>query len=118
MSILQATEKPFYYAVIYTSPPKGYTGTGFAETASMLVAMAETEAGYMGFETEHAAEGRTVCVCYWNSYGSLSHWLDQAEGWTPGEPGMDILLCTTGCLWPWLVEERQINLETAARSVA
>ena len=38
MSILKATEKPFYYAVIYTSPPKGYIGTGFKETASMLVA--------------------------------------------------------------------------------
>jgi hypothetical protein len=118
MSILKATEKLFYYAVIYTSPPKGYIGTGFKETASMLVAMAATEAGYMGFETEYAAEGRLVAVCYWNSYGSLSRWTEKAEGMTPGDPGLDTLLCTTGCLWPWLVEERRIKLEMAARSVA
>ena len=118
MSILQANEKPFFYAVVYTTPPKDYSGTGFKETASMLVAMAATEAGYMGFETEYAAEGRMVAVCYWNSYGSLSRWTEKAESLTPGNPGLDLLLFTTGCLWPWLVEERQINLETAARNVA
>jgi len=118
MSILQATEKPFYYAVIYTTPPKGYAGTGFNKTATMLVATAATEAGYMGFETEYAAEGRMACVCYWNSYGSLSRWTEKAESLTPGEPGLDILLCTTGCLWPWMLEEHQVTLETAARSVA
>ncbi|MBT3306141.1 MAG: hypothetical protein HN377_06615 [Alphaproteobacteria bacterium] len=119
MSTVQKSDTPFYYAVVYTAPPKDYVGTGFGETASMLVAMAATEPGYLGFETDFAAEDRTVAVCYWNSYGSLSHWTEKAKGWTaPGNPGLDDLLCTTGCLWPWLREEREVKWETAARSVA
>jgi hypothetical protein len=118
MSILQETEKPFFYAVVYTSAPRNCDGPSFRKTASMLVAMAATEPGYLGFETQYAAEGRTVAVCYWDSYASLARWTEKAEGWTPGDPGLDALLCTTGCLWPWLLEERQVNLETAARSVA
>ena len=118
MSILHETQSPPFYAVLFTSPPKDYDGTSFTETASMLVALAATLPGYLGFETEHAAEGRTVAVCYWDTFASLSHWQEKAEEWTPGEPGLDILLCTTGCLWPWLADEHQSNLETAARSVA
>lgn len=118
MSMLYKTEKPPFYAVIYTSPPKDYTGTNFAETGSMLVALAAAEPGYLGFESEYAAGNRTVAVCYWDSYASLNAWIKKAEDWTPGEPGLDKLLCTTGCLWPWLLDERQVHLETAARSVA
>ncbi|MBC8337119.1 MAG: hypothetical protein H8E39_00370 [Alphaproteobacteria bacterium] len=118
MSILQETEKPFFYAVVYTTPPKDYQGGRFEESASMLIAMAATEPGYIGYERVLAAEGRTVAVCYWNTYGSLGRWLEKVEGWTPGDPGVDALICTTGCLWPWLMEERRIELETAARSVA
>ena len=118
MTILHETEKPFFYAVIYTSAPKDYIGTGFKKNASMLVALAAAEPGYLGFDAQHAAEDRTVAIRYWDSYASLSRWTEKAEDWTPADPGLDILLCTTGCLWPWLLEERQVNLETAARSVA
>jgi len=118
MSMLHKTEKPPFFAVIFTSPPRGYEGANFAETASMVVALAAIEPGYLGFEAEYATEGRTAAVCYWDSYAALEKWKRNAEGWTPGEPGLDKLLCTTGCLWPWLLEERQIQLETAARSVA
>ena len=40
MGILGKNEKPPFYAVIYTSPPKGYDDANFGETGSMLVALA------------------------------------------------------------------------------
>jgi len=118
MRILGKTEKPPFYAVIYTSPPKGYDGTNFGETGSMLVALAATEPGYLGFEAQSAAEGRTVAVCYWDSYAALTLWMERADEWTPSEPSLDKLVCTTGCMWPWLLESRQITLEAATRNVA
>ena len=118
MSMLYKTEKPPFFAVIYTSPLRGYDGTNFGETGSMLVALAAAEPGYLGFESEYAAEDRTVVVCYWDSFQALSDWLEKAKQWTPGEPSLEELLCTTGCLWPWLLDECQVYLESAARSVA
>jgi len=118
MSMLHQTEKPPFFAVIYTSPPKDYVGSNFGETGSMLVALAAAEPGYLGFESDYAAEDRTVAVCYWDSYQSLTAWMEKAEQWTPGEPCLDKLLCTTGCLWSWLLDERQVYLENAARKVA
>lgn len=118
MSMLHKTEKPPFYAVIYTSAPKDYDGANFGETGSMLVALAAAEPGYLGFESEYAAGDRTVAVCYWDSYRALSAWLQKAKEWTPGEPSLDKLLCTTGCLWSWLLDKRQAYLENAARNVA
>lgn len=118
MSILRKTSKPPFFAVIFTSPPKDYEGKNFSEKASMLVAFAAMEPGYLGFEAEYATEGRTAAVCYWDSYAALENWKRNAEGWMNGETGLEMLLCTTGCLWPWLLDERQVQLETAARSVA
>lgn len=118
MSIHHETQSPPFFTVIYTSPPKDFDGARFAETASMLVALAATMPGYLGFENDTAAEKRSVCVCYWDTFASLSDWLEKAKEWTPGEPSLEILLCTTGCLWPWLVEEHQANLEMQTRRVA
>ncbi len=117
MSMLHKTKKPPFFAVIFTSPPRGYEGQNFGEKASMLVAFAAMEPGYLGFEAEYATEGRTAAVCYWDSYAALENWTRHAEEWMTGET-FEKLLCTTGCLWPWLLEERRIELETAARSVA
>ena len=75
------------------------------------------EPGYLGFEAEYATEGRTAAVCYWDSYAALESWKRHAEEWMTAKT-FEMLLCTTGCLWPWLLEERRIELETAARSVA
>ena len=117
MSILRKTPKPPFFAVIFTSPPRGYEGENFGEKASMLVAFAAMEPGYLGFEAEYATEGRKAAVCYWDSYAALERWKRNAEGWMSGKT-FDMLLCTTGCLWPWLLEERRVELEPAARNVA
>ena len=117
MGILGKNEKPPFYAVIYTTPPQGEKNSTFGEMASLLVSLAAMQPGYLGFGSEQAAEGRTVAVCYWDSYAALKSWQRHAEEWMTGKT-FEMLLCTTGCLWPWLLEERQVELETAARSVA
>ncbi|MFQ5763338.1 MAG: hypothetical protein ACE5GT_00270 [Rhodospirillales bacterium] len=118
MSILSKTRRPPFYAVVYTTAPAERGTPGFGETASMLVALAANQPGYLGFQTEHAAEGRTVAVCYWDAYAALADWQEKARVWVPERFGLDAFICATGCLWPWLLDERRLNLETAARSVA
>lgn len=118
MSILTRTQRPPFYAVVYTTAPAAGGGPGFAETASMLVALAANEPGYLGFQTEQAAEGRTVAVCYWDAYAPLAAWQEKAAAWVPERFGLEAFVVATGCLWPWLLDERRLNLETAARSVA
>ena len=48
----------------------------------------------------------------------MTEWMKKADEWTPGEPSLDKLVCTTGCLWPWLLEKRRVALETAIRNAA
>ena len=118
MSILDKTTKPPFYAVIYTSPPdQGENNSTFGEMASLLVSLAAMQPGYLGFRSEQAAEGRTVAVCYWDSFKALSDWTDEAQGWT-AKPGLNAFVCATGCLWPWLFDEHRVSTETAARYVA
>lgn len=118
MSLLGEIKKPPFYAVVYTTPPKQYQGGDFGGTASLLVALAAMQPGYLGFQSEQAAEGRTVAVCYWDGYAALADWQRKAKTWVSVPPGLDAFVCATGCLWPWLDEERQAGLELAARSVA
>ena len=118
MSVLTEIRKPPFYAVVYTTPPKEYQGRGFGTAASLLVALAATQPGYLGFQTERAAEDRNVAVCYWDGYAALAEWQRQATGWVPAGLGLDAFVVATGCLWPWLCDERQANLELAARCVA
>ena len=118
MSLLSEIRRPPFYAVVYTTPPKEYQGGDFAGAASMLVALAATEPGYLGFQTEQAAEGRTVAVCYWDAYAALAEWQRKAKGWVPAAFKLDSFVVATGCLWPWLSDERQADMEFAARSVA
>jgi len=118
MSLLAAIRKPPFYAAVYTTSPKEYQGGDFGGTASLLVALAAMQPGYLGFQTEQAAEGRTVAVCYWDGYAALADWQKKASAWVPAEPGLVPFVAATGCLWPWLEDKRRAGMEIAARSVA
>ena len=122
MSMLNETRKPPFYAVIYTSPPRKKNredeDPAFGGTASLLVSLAAMQPGYLGFKSEQAAEGRTVAVCYWDSYKALSDWTDDALEWLPENHRLDAFVCATGCLWSWLFDEHRVSMETAARYVA
>ena len=118
MSILAETRTPQFYAAVFTTPPEGYWGYDFQEGASLLVALAATMPGYLGYLTEQAAENRTVAVCYWDNYAALSEWQKKSKDWISASLDPDTFVCTTGCLWPWLADKRPADLEAAARSVA
>ncbi len=118
MTLLAEIKRPPFYAVVYKTPPKEYQGGNFGEMASLLVALAAMRPGYLGFQTEQAAEGRTAVVCYWEDFASLADWRREAAEWVGDDPGLDAYLAATGCLWPWLNEKRQAAMEFAARSVA
>lgn len=118
MSLLAEIRRPPFYAVVYTTPPKEYPGGDFGGTASLLVALAAMQPGYLGFQTEQAAEGRSVAVCYWDGYAALADWQQKARAWVPAGAGLNAFIVATGCLWPWLDDKRRASMETAARSVA
>lgn len=118
MSILSETETPPFYVVVYTSPPQGSKDPEFGETSSLLVALAATQPGYLGFQKERAAEGRTVVVCYWDSFKALSDWTDSAIEWVKARQGLENFVCATGCLWPWLLDGRRVDMEPNLHIVA
>ena len=112
MKNLKLSNRPLYYAVIYITPAEPDDDLNFREKSSMLIAMAGTELGYTGFETENAADKRIACICYWDSYESLSRWKEKAKRFLKSTKiELDTLLYTTGCLWPWLIEKRNFDLD-------
>tara|TARA_B100000686_G_C15816777_1_gene491577 strand:+ start:113 stop:499 length:387 start_codon:yes stop_codon:yes gene_type:complete len=128
MSIIQPTKKPLYYTVVYVTPPnqtdkkskkKKESDSNFLDTASIAIAMATNELGYTGFETEKSADGRVARVCYWDSYTSMSHWIRKVEKFASySKTELTSLMCTTGCLWPWLMEKRNFSLEKISQKAA
>jgi hypothetical protein len=121
MKDLQSLDSPLYYAVIYITPPSDLEKQelNFKEKSSMLIAMAGTELGYSGLETEKTADRRIACICYWDSYESLSRWTEKAKRFLLStEIELNTLLCTTGCLWPWLIENRKFSLDNKNRKAA
>lgn len=119
MKIMHVYKKPLYYATIYITPLSEHTGMSFNKISSMLVAMAGTELGYTGIKNENTADGRTVCVCYWDSFSSLSRWTEKAEKiLMSSKLSLSSIICTTGCLWPWLIEKRTHTLENITQKAA
>ena len=110
MRVIPPFEKPLFYAAIYITPSPRHSSLKFKKQASTMVEMTATELGYTGLKTEHAADGRVVIVCYWDSYRSLSRWKEKAERYLLHDTiGLNNFLCTTGCLWPWLFENYKLD---------
>jgi hypothetical protein len=121
MKNIQSSNKPLYYAVIYITAPSEQeeNDKNFKENSSLLIAMAGTELGYTGFKTENAADSRIACICYWDSYESLSRWTEKAKRLLLSTKiELNSLLCTTGCLWPWLIEKSKFDLDNINRNTA
>lgn len=73
-----ATPKPPYYAVIFSnqidSMPEGY-----AETADLMVRLAQDSPGFLGIESTRNAEGFGITVSYWKDETSIATWKRQAD---------------------------------------
>jgi len=65
-----------YYAVIFTSVRKD-GDNGYASAASLMLELAKTQPGFLGFETARQDVG--ISVSYWESLESIAAWKANAE---------------------------------------
>jgi heme-degrading monooxygenase HmoA len=65
------TPKPPYYAVIFTSVRTDKDG-GYTEMAQQILALASTQAGFLGFES--ARENLGISISYWKSRDAIADW--------------------------------------------
>ena len=75
-SLIAATPKPPYYAVIFTSLLNANT-QGYGEMADKMVALAQQQTGFLGFES--AREGLGITVSYWADLAAIKNWKQNAE---------------------------------------
>ena len=78
MNIMAPTLEPElpYYAVIFTSTRKS-GDNGYAETARRMLALAETQPGFLAFETARQDIG--ISVSYWASLEDIGAWKERIE---------------------------------------
>lgn len=65
------TPKPPYYAVIFTNVQSEELD-GYGEMADMMLALAQQQPGYLGFES--ARDGLGIAVSYWQDEASILAW--------------------------------------------
>ena len=70
--------EPPYYAVIFTARRKEQPGDGYAETAERMFALAQEQAGFLGFDTART-DGLGITVCYWESEAGIAAWKAQVD---------------------------------------
>lgn len=76
MSIIAATPKPPYYAVIFTSHrTDGDNGYGYM--ATKMVELAAQQPGYLGVES--AREDLGITISYWSDLESIKNWKANIE---------------------------------------
>lgn len=71
MSIIAATPKPPYYAVIFTSC-RTDGDNGYGDMATKMVELAAQQSGYLGIES--AREDLGITVSYWSDLESIKNW--------------------------------------------
>jgi heme-degrading monooxygenase HmoA len=73
---LAATPVPPYYAVIFTSLLTTNTA-GYGEMADRMIALAQQQTGFLGFES--AREELGITVSYWADLAAIKNWKKNAE---------------------------------------
>jgi heme-degrading monooxygenase HmoA len=76
MSIIAATPKPPYYAVIFTSH-RTDGDNGYGEMATKMVDLASQQPGFLGIES--AREDLGITVSYWSDLESIKNWKANIE---------------------------------------
>jgi heme-degrading monooxygenase HmoA len=69
------TPAPPYYAVIFTSV-RSSGDNGYTEAADRILALAETQPGFLGFESARQELG--ISVSYWASLDAIQAWKEHA----------------------------------------
>ena len=76
MSLIAATPKPPYYAVIFTSL-RTDGDHGYGDMASQMEDLAAQQPGYLGIES--ARENIGITVSYWSDLESIKNWKSNIE---------------------------------------
>jgi heme-degrading monooxygenase HmoA len=76
VSIIAATPKPPYYAVIFTSH-RTDGDNGYGDMATKMVELAAQQPGYLGVES--AREDLGITVSYWSDLESIKNWKANIE---------------------------------------
>ena len=75
-SLIAATPRPPYYAVIFTSLVTA-DNQGYADMADKMVVLATQQPGFLGFESARDELG--ITVSYWADLTSITNWKQHAE---------------------------------------
>ncbi len=85
MSIANTPPTP-YYAVIFTS--KKIAGVdGYDDMATLMVALAQQQAGFLGVESARDTLG--ITVSYWDSLAAIAAWKQQCTHLVAQQRGRD-----------------------------
>ena len=76
--------KPPYYAVIFTSTLQ-ISHEGYDEEADTILALAEKQKGFLGFES--AREQIGISISYWESLEDIKNWKAQTDHLQAQEKG-------------------------------
>jgi len=76
MSLIAATPKPPYYAVIFTST-RTAGDNGYSSTANRMLELAQQQSGFIGVEA--AREDVGITVSYWQDIASIRQWKSNTE---------------------------------------
>ncbi len=70
---------PPYYAVIFTSTLRNDAAPGYEEMAEAMLALAQEQPGYLGFEIARGENGLGLTVSYWKDEASIKAWKAVAD---------------------------------------
>ena len=79
MEKIAKTPEPPYYAVIFTSLRSSGDDEAYAGTAERMIALAQTQPGYLGHESTRDAGGLGITVSYWADEAAITNWKRNAE---------------------------------------
>jgi heme-degrading monooxygenase HmoA len=75
----QKAPPPPYYAVIFTSLRTPDDPEGYGRMADAMLALGQTQPGYLGFETARGEDGVGITVSYWKDEASIRAWKQVAD---------------------------------------
>jgi len=76
--MIARTPEPPYFAVIFTSERTG-ADAGYGAMAERMVALAQSQSGFLGVESVRDAEGFGITVSYWRDEAAIAAWKAHAE---------------------------------------
>ena len=71
--------EPPYYAVIFVSQRNDDDNEGYEKTADRMVELAQTQDGFIGFESVRDTTGKGITVSYWRDIDAIKNWKHNLE---------------------------------------